>query len=45
MSKMNEEKRDKISGGDFAFPKQRKEPLKMRSTFATPLPASTKLRV
>ena len=27
MSKINEEKRDKISAGDFAFPKQRKEPL------------------
>jgi hypothetical protein len=27
MSKMNEEKRESISGGKFAFPKQRKEPL------------------
>jgi hypothetical protein len=27
MSKINEEKRESISGGDFAFPKQRKEPL------------------
>jgi cell division protein FtsX len=27
MSKINEEKRETISGGDFAFPKQRKEPL------------------
>jgi hypothetical protein len=27
MSKINEEKREKISSGDFAFPKQRKEPL------------------
>jgi hypothetical protein len=27
MSKINEEKRDRISSGDFAFPKQRKEPL------------------
>jgi hypothetical protein len=27
MSKINEEKRDSISGGDFAFPNQRKEPL------------------
>jgi hypothetical protein len=27
MSKINEEKRDSIGGGNFAFPKQRKEPL------------------
>jgi hypothetical protein len=27
MSKINEEKRDDISAGEFAFPKQRKEPL------------------
>ncbi len=27
MSKMNEEKRDEISSSDYAFPKQRKEPL------------------
>jgi hypothetical protein len=27
MSKINEEKRESISGGDFAFAKQRKEPL------------------
>lgn len=27
MSKINEAKREKISGGDFAFPKERKEPL------------------
>jgi hypothetical protein len=27
MSKMNEEKRDGIGGSEFAFPKQRKEPL------------------
>jgi len=27
MSKINEEKRESISGGEFAFPKQRKEPL------------------
>jgi cell division protein FtsX len=27
MSKMNEAKRDKISSEEFAFPKQRKEPL------------------
>jgi hypothetical protein len=27
MSKINEEKRESIKGGDFAFPKQRKEPL------------------
>ena len=27
MSKINEEKRDEISSGEFAFPKQRKEPL------------------
>lgn len=27
MSKINEEKRDDISAADFAFPKQRKEPL------------------
>ncbi len=28
MSKMNEEERDEISSSDFAFPKERKEPLK-----------------
>ncbi len=27
MSKINEEKRDEIPGAEFAFPKQRKEPL------------------
>lgn len=27
MAKLSEHKRDKISQGDFAFPKQRKEPL------------------
>jgi hypothetical protein len=27
MSKINERKRDEISSDDFAFPKQRKEPL------------------
>ena len=27
MSQLNEEKRDEISSGEFAFPKQRKEPL------------------
>ncbi len=27
MSKLNEEKRDEISSSDYAFPKQRKEPL------------------
>jgi hypothetical protein len=27
MSKINEEKRDAIGGGEFAFPKERKEPL------------------
>lgn len=27
MSKINEEKRDEISSSEFAFPKQRKEPL------------------
>lgn len=27
MSKMNESDRDKISAGEFAFPKERKEPL------------------
>ena len=27
MSKMNEEDRDKVAGSEFAFPKQRKEPL------------------
>ena len=27
MSKMNESDRDQLSGGEFAFPKERKEPL------------------
>ena len=27
MSKMNENERDHVSSGEFAFPKQRKEPL------------------
>jgi len=27
MSKINEEKRDEISAADYAFPKERKEPL------------------
>jgi hypothetical protein len=27
MSKINEEKRESISGGEFAFPKERKEPI------------------
>ena len=27
MSKINEEERDKIGGGEFAFPKERKEPI------------------
>jgi hypothetical protein len=27
MSKINEEKRDEIPGSEFAFPKQRKEPI------------------
>ena len=40
MSNLSADERNHLDEGAFAFPKERKGPLKMRATFATPSPAS-----